>query len=321
MNGSEYRPPLLYRSAHLQTIYPTLFRKPVLITSRRERVQTPDADFLDLDWSPTSGSQRLAVLTHGLEGHSRGHYCQGMAAALQRAGWDVLAWNFRGCSGEPNQQLESYHSGATGELQLVLDHVFAKHDYKSVALIGFSLGGNLMLKYLGEQGHAIDPRIQAAVAISVPCDLAGSAKQLEAWQNRIYMRRFMRTLSAKVREKAARFPARITTDGLEQMRTFAQFDDAYTAPIHGFKNAEDYWARCSCLQVLKDIPIPTLLINAVDDPFLTPECYPHEAAAENEFFHLETPRHGGHLGFVAFNKTEEYWSERRAVDFLARRHK
>lgn len=316
MSITAYRPPILFRSAHLQTIYPTLYRKTPLITTERERIETPDGDFLDLDWSSKNGGRRLAVLTHGLEGHSRGHYCQGMAAALQRAGWEVLAWNFRGCSGEPNRKLQSYHSGATGELRIVLDHVFSTTDYEQIALVGFSLGGNLMLKYLGDAKDQLDPRICGAVALSVPCDLASSARKLEQWQNRIYMARFMRSLRAKVLEKATRFPDQISTQRLDRMRTFAEFDDVYTGPIHGFKNADDYWAQCSCRHVLADIRIPALLISAQDDPFLTAECYPHEAAKMNTLFQLETPRHGGHLGFLDFNKAQEYWSERRAVEFL-----
>lgn len=311
-----YRPPFPFQSAHLQTIYPTLLRKPPLVTTRRERIDTPDGDFLDLDWSEALRGKCLAILTHGLEGSSRGNYCQGMAAALQRAGWDVLTWNFRGCSGEPNRQLRSYHSGATDELQIVLDHVFETTACESIALIGFSLGGNLMLKYLGDAGEQIDPRIQSAVALSVPCDLASSAKKLEEWQNRFYMARFMRSLRAKVREKATRFPEQISTAGLDAMRTFAEFDDAYTGPIHGFKDADEYWTSCSCRPVLLKISVPTLLISALDDPFLTPECFPIEAAKENPNLHLLTPKHGGHLGFVAFNDTNTYWSERKAVAFL-----
>ncbi len=287
-----------------------------MVTTARERIETPDDDFIDLDWSPRRRGKRLAIITHGLEGHARSNYCQGMARALHRAGWDVLAWNFRGCSGEPNRQLRSYHSGATGDLQLVLEHVFASNTYPQVSLIGFSLGGNLTLKYVGDHGPELDPRIRSVVALSVPCDLASSAAQLEHWHNRIYMARFMRSLRAKVREKATRFPDALRTEGLDEMRTFAQFDDAYTAPIHGFAGADDYWTQCSCRHVLDRITVPTLLINALDDPFLSPACYPHEAAAANPCFTLETPRHGGHLGFVDFNKDGIYWSERRAVAFL-----
>jgi len=286
-------------------------------TAVRERIETADGDFIDLDWSRPHGAGRLAIITHGLEGHSRSHYCQGMATALLRAGWDVLIWNFRGCSGEANRQLRSYHSGATDELQIVLDHVFTTTPYAKVSLIGFSLGGNLTLKYLGDHGADLDPRIYGAVGLSVPCDLAHSAKQLEHWQNRIYMARFMRSLRAKIREKARRFPGALSTAGLDRMRTFAQFDDSYTGPIHGFAGADDYWAQCSCRHGLDRIAVPALLISALDDPFLTPECYPYEAAAENPFFTLETPQYGGHLGFVDFNPEGTYWSEQRTVAFLA----
>lgn len=316
MFPDHYQPPFGFRNPHVQTVYPTLFRKIPVVTDLRERIETPDDDFIDLDWSPCHGAKRLAVITHGLEGHSRSQYCQGMATALVKAGWDVLAWNFRGCSGEPNRRRRSYHSGATGELQIVLDHVFATRHYREVGLVGFSLGGNVTLKYLGDLGADLDPRIRGAVALSVPCDLAGSARQLERWQNRIYMARFMRSLRAKIREKARRFPGTLSTEGLDGMRTFAQFDDAYTAPIHGFAGADDYWAQCSCRHVLARIAVPTLLISALDDPFLTPECYPREAAASNPCFTLETPQHGGHLGFVEFNDEGTYWSERRTVAFL-----
>lgn len=277
---------------------------------------TPDGDFLDLDWARDSTSSKLAILTHGLEGRSSGNYTQGMATALVRSGWNALAWNFRGCSGEPNRSLKSYHSGATGELQTVLDHVIATTKYEYIALVGFSLGGNLTLKYLGDQGRAIDPRICGSVCLSVPCDLASSAKQLEHWQNRIYMARFMRSLRAKIREKAVRYPGALDLNGLDTMRTFAEFDDRYTGPIHGFEGAEDYWMQCSCRHVINQIAVPTLLINALNDPFLTPKCFPHEAAKANPNFHLETPKCGGHLGFVEFNDQNEYWSERRTVAFL-----
>ena len=316
MNATDYRPPFGFRSAHLQTVYPTLFRRVPLVTDLRERIETADGDFIDLDWARSNNSQRLAVITHGLEGHSQSAYCQGMAQALQAAGWNVMAWNFRGCSGEPNRVLRSYHSGATGELKIVLDHIFATTAYTAVSLVGFSLGGNLTLKYIGDLGAAIDQRICGAVGVSIPCDLASSAKQLERWQNRIYMARFMRTLRKKVREKAARFPGVLDLEDLDTVLTFAEFDDRYTGPIHGFEGADDYWRQSSCLPVLGEIKVPTLLINAQDDPFLTLKCFPHEAALANPCLNLETPKHGGHLGFVSFRDEGFYWSEQRAVAFL-----
>jgi len=311
-----YDPPALFRSAHLQTIYPTLFRRVALTTPVRERIETPDGDFLDLDWSENRQGKQLAILTHGLEGSSRGTYCQGMAAALKGSGWDVLAWSFKGCSGEPNRLVQSYHSGSTDQLELVIRHAIESHQYENVALVGFSLGGNVVLKYLGDAGSRIDRRIRGGVAISVPCDLASSAKKLELRQNRFYMARFMKSLRVKVREKSARFPKSLSTEGLERMRTFAQFDQCYTAPIHGFRDAEDYWRRCSCRFVLSQISIPALLINALDDPFLTPDCFPHRAAKASRHLKLLTPAFGGHLGFVEFESDHLYWSERMSASFL-----
>lgn len=212
--------------------------------------------------------------------------------------------------------LRSYHSGATGELQIVLDHIFATTAYAAVSLVGFSLGGNLTLKYIGDLGAAIDQRICGAVGVSVPCDLASSAKQLEHWQNRVYMARFMRSLREKLREKAARFPGVLDLEDLDGMLTFAEFDDRYTGPIHGFEGANDYWTQSSCLRVLGEIKVPTLLINAQDDPFLTLKCFPREAVQANPYFNSETPKHGGHLGFVSFGNKGFYWSEQRAVEFL-----
>ena len=316
---SSYKAPLGYVSGHLQTIYPALFRKVPLITTERERITTPDDDFLDLDWARERSSPRLAILTHGLEGSTSATYVQGMARALVRAGWNVLAWNFRGCSGEPNRRLRSYHSGAIDDLETVLHHAMERTDVKQIALIGFSLGGNLTLKLIGDLGHYIDPRIQAAVTFSVPCDLAGSAKRLEHAVNRLYMRRFLKTLRAKVREKIERFPGEIEDEGLDWMRTFREFDGAYTAPIHGFINAEDYWQQCSCSTRLQNIAIPTLLINAQDDPFLTPSCYPINKAKDSAMLHFEIPKHGGHMGFVQFKNGNTYWSEQRAVEFIEQR--
>jgi predicted alpha/beta-fold hydrolase len=309
---STYRAPWGFGNGHVQTIFPALFRRVPVITRRRERISTPDGDFLDLDWHTEVNRTRLAILSHGLEGDTTNTYIQGMAHALARADWDVLAWNFRGCSGEPNRLLRSYHSGATEDLAAVIAH--APERYTRLALVGFSLGGNMTLKYLGEPGP--DPRVAGAVAYSVPCDLASSAHQLEGFFHRIYMSRFLRSLRGKVREKMTRFPGRLDDTGLDAMRTFREFDGAYTAPMNGFASAEDYWTRASSRPALERITVPTLLVNALDDPFLPPACFPVAEARASRSFFLETPRSGGHVGFVSFNARKEYWSERRAVEFL-----
>jgi predicted alpha/beta-fold hydrolase len=313
---STYKSPFLFRSAHLQTIYPALFRRVPLITEDRERITTPDGDFLDLDWHIKKYSKRLVILTHGLEGNSRQPYMQGMAKVFSNQGWNVLSWNFRGCSGETNRFLKSYHSGATEELQTILNHVFKREQFTEIALVGFSLGGNVILKYLGDRAKTLDTRIKSAVAISVPCDLKSSSLRLEDSQNLIYMKRFMITLRKKIREKMELFPGHLNDENLDRMKTFRQFDGAYTAPIHGFTSAEDYWTRSSSKPVLKNITIPTLLINAADDPFLPENCYPMALARESERFHLEIPFHGGHAGFVEFGNHKTYWSEGRALNFV-----
>ncbi len=312
---SGYRAPSWLPGGHLQTIFPALFRRMAQVTDRSERLELPDGDFVDLKWAGNS-STRLAILSHGLEADTETGYIQGMAAALVRRGWDVLAWNFRGCGTEPNRLLRMYHSGATEDLHAVVSHALANHPATSIDLIGFSLGGNLTLKYLGERPEVLSPRLHRAVAFSVPCDLACSSRSLATRANWLYMERFLREMRRKIRVKDRMFPDRLDLTGLDRIRTFQEFDDRYTAPIHGFKNAADYWTRNSCRQFLPHITLPTLLVNAANDPFLGPGCYPLEEAAASGFFHFEAPATGGHVGFEAFGKNGEYWSETRAAEFL-----
>lgn len=314
VEGVTYRPPFGLGEGHLQTIFPALFRKVALVTPERERIETPDGDFLDLDWGKGGSYGGLVVISHGLEGDSRNACVQGMAAAFKRAGWDVLAWNLRGCSGETNRLLRSYHSGATDDLATVLAHV--PPHYSRIALVGFSLGGNITLKYLGDAGTAADSRIAAAVTFSVPCDLASSALELETPANRIYMAHFFRSMRQKVRVKMAMFPGLVSDEGLDEMRTFREFDGAYTAPMNGFASAEDYWAKASSRPVLHRIAVPTLLVSAANDPFLPAQCLPKAEAAASDTFSFENPPGGGHVGFVSFNALNEYWSETRAVEFV-----
>ncbi|MGH8047454.1 MAG: YheT family hydrolase [Chthoniobacterales bacterium] len=316
IESSTYAAPRWLRGGHLQTIFPALFRRVPWVTRERERIEIFDGDFLDLDWERSRRADRVAILSHGLEGNSRDTYIQGMAAALVRADWDVVAWNCRGCSGEPNRLLRSYHSGATEDLAAVVEHVLREGRYRRAALVGFSLGGNIALKYAGDLGAAIDARVDRAVAFSVPCDLASSSIALERRMNRIYMDRFMVNLRAKIRAKMRMFPGALSDDELDTMRTFREFDGAYTAPLHGYRDAEDYWMRASSRPVLGRIAIPALLVNARNDPFLPRECFPEDEARTSGHFHLEVPRDGGHIGFASFRDSGRYWSENRAVDFL-----
>ncbi len=312
---SDYRAPFLLGNGHLQTVYPSLFRRVKWVPYRRERMDTPDGDFLDLDWLSV-GAARVAILSHGLEGNTQRAYMRGMARALNRAGWDVLAWNFRGCSGEPNRLLKSYHSGKSEDLHTVIEHVLRPKRYHSVALVGFSMGGNITLKYLGERGEGLAPEIQGAVTFSVPCDLASASEELARPGNQIYMRRFLKMLRQKIRDKMTLFPGQIDDDEFVHIRNFRDFDERYTAPLNGFAGAEDYWEKCSSRPFLPNIRIPALLVNARNDPFLSPRCYPEDIARENPCLYVEMPVSGGHVGFVQWNREGIYWSEQRAVQFL-----
>lgn len=310
---SSYRAPTWLPGGHLQTIHPVLFRKVPVVTQRHERLELDDGDFLDLEWAGNS-SAKLAIISHGLEGCSRAKYVQGMAAALVARGWDALAWSYRGCGGEPNRLASFYHSGKTEDLEIVIQHALKTHPARQIDLIGFSLGGNLTLKYLGERGGDLASPLRRAVAFSAPCDLACCSVKLAEWQNRIYMERFMKSLRKKVKAKDSRFPGELDISGVDAMRTFAQFDERFTAPLHGFDGAEDYWRRSSCRPFLKSISIPALLVSAANDPILGNACYPSKEAEASEHFSLEVPDQGGHVGFYAAG---EYWSETRAAEFLS----
>jgi uncharacterized protein len=315
ISTSSYAPPTVFTNGHLQTILPALFRTVDGVNYERERIATPDDDFLDLDWSrvnATPSAKRVAILLHGLEGSSESVYIRGMAKALNRAGWDALAWNYRGCGGEPNKKLRAYHSGATDDVETVVAYVASLRRYQTVALIGFSLGGNLTLKYVGEKSANINSLIKAAVAFSVPLDLASSSRRIS--KQVVYNQRFLSSLRKKIRIKAAQFPDKIDLKKLENLKTLWQFDDAFTAPIHGFQGAADYYEKCSSKQFLKTISIPTLITSALNDPFLPQDCFPFDEIAPLKNVFFETPKFGGHIGFM--DKQGDCWSEERAIDFL-----
>lgn len=309
----DYEPPFPLFNGHLQTIVPGILRRVRGVRFRRERIITGDDDFLDLDWSRT-GAGKLVVVSHGMEGNSRRPYVLGMVKALNAAGWDALAWNLRGCSGEPNRQLRFYHAGATDDLAQVISHALSRGTYGAVVLVGFSLGGNLVLKYLGERRDELPTPIRKAVVFSVPCDLRSGAVELDKWQNGIYRRRFLRTLKHKVREKAASMPGLLSAAGLDEVRTLRHFDERYTAPLHGFGSAEDYWRRSSSLHFLEGIRVPALIVNARNDPLLGEGCYPVEEVKDQPFLRLKMPLQGGHVGFPGGGLL---WSERLAVSFFA----
>ena len=305
-----YRPGWLLRNADAGTIIPSALRKVPALPYVRERLELPDGDFLDLDWSRV-GAGRVALLCHGLEGHTERPYMRGMARALNAAGWDVAALNLRGCSAEPNRLARFYHNGATDDVHAVLGTI----DAPTVAVVGFSLGGNLILNLLGENPAAVPPAVRAAVAISVPADLAETAHLLVARRNRIYHDRFLGKLRQKVLAKAAARPGLIDPAPLDRVRNLIDFDELFTAPLHGFSGAADYYARCSSGPRLGAITVPTLLLTAANDPLLGPGCYPKAVARDSAALHLEVAAWGGHNGFLLPGGVT--YAERRAVAFLA----
>ncbi|MBF8961970.1 alpha/beta fold hydrolase [Pontibacter sp. FD36] len=308
---SQHKPPFYLFNGHIQTIVPSLFRQVEGVTYHRERLITPDDDFIDADWSRVK-SRSLAVLSHGLEGDSHRPYIMGMVKALNECGVDALAWNYRSCSGEPNKLLRSYHLGASDDLDFVVRHALNVGNYETVYLIGFSAGGNISLKYLGEDPAQVPSEVKRASVFSVPIDLKSSAKRI----SKIYTQRFLKSLGQKLEQKKEMYPDALDLSNYSLFWSFPEFDDKYTAPLHGFENAEDYYKRSSSKQFLKNIQVPTLLVNAQNDPFLTKSCFPFEEADENPYLYLETPEGGGHVGFAEDFRNDIYYSEARAVKFL-----
>lgn len=305
---SDYRAPRLLRGGHVQTLLGALLPAGARPAFTPDLLELADGDGLHLGWL-RGGHARLVILSHGLEGSMQAVYIRGLARVAARAGWDVLAWNYRGCGGTPNRLPRSYHSGESGDLRAVIE--YAAPAYEALALVGFSLGGNLTLKYLGES--APHPAVRAAVAVSAPVDLASSADALDDRPaNRLYQRRFLRSLLAKAQAKARRFPGGVGR--LDGIRTIREFDERFTAPLHGFRDAADYYARASARPHLAAIGVPTLLLNALDDPLLAPPSFPHALAVATPFLHLETPGHGGHVGFL--NGRLRRWHEPRVLGFL-----
>jgi predicted alpha/beta-fold hydrolase len=312
--SSNYNPPLLFKNGHFSTIYAGIWRKIEGLKQKRERIELSDGDFLDLDWSFSKiTSKKVVVLIHGLEGNAQRAYIVGSAKEFNTHGYDVCAINLRTCSGEQNRLYRSYHSGATEDLDAVIQHILAIKNYSQIYIKGFSLGGNLTLKFLGED-RIIPKEIKAAIGVSVPVDLHSSCKELLKIKNIPYALRFKKNLVDKLKAKQKLFPEKISNEDLKKVVTLKDFDDIYTSRAHGFKDAIDYYKTCSCLQFLPEINIPTLLINAKNDSFFGPECYPYKEANENAKLYLETPSYGGHVGF--FGKGNITYTEKRAIKFF-----
>ncbi|MCE2732287.1 MAG: YheT family hydrolase [Chryseotalea sp.] len=311
MMDQTYKRPLFYFHHHIETIVPALFRNVILpVPYSRERITTPDDDFLDLDWL-TQASEELIIISHGLEGSADRPYIKGMARAFYQIGKDVLAWNYRGCSGEMNKQKRFYHSGATDDLDVVVNHAIQK-GYKKITLVGFSLGGNLTLKYLGESSRPSE--IKKAIVFSVPLHLASSCASLASKSNYLYVLKFLRSLKAKVEEKG-KIRNDIDLKPLASIKTLQDFDNEYTSKLHGYKDAIDYYESCSSLYFVKNITIPTWIVNAANDSFLSEACYPIDLLKNHPYVQLIIPKQGGHVGFTQFNAKGLFWSEEKALHF------
>lgn len=312
--SSHYNPPLPFKNGHFSTIYNGLYRKVSGLHQERERIRLADGDFLDLDWSySATPTHKVCIIIHGLEGDAQRAYVQGAGKILSQHSFDVCAMNLRGCSGASNEQFRSYHSGATEDLNDVIHHLLALDKYSHLYLYGFSLGANLLLKYLGEE-TTVPKEVKAGVAISVPCQLADSLTQLLHFRNILYAERFRGNLIEKLKTKRQLFPDKITEDDIKKIRTLKDFDDIYTSKAHGFKDAMDYYAKSSSLQFLPAIRVPSLIINAKNDSFLGEACYPLAEAQKNDAIYLEIPKYGGHVGF--YGKNNITYTEKRSLEFL-----
>ena len=314
VTSSNFRAPWWLKSTHLQTMFGTVFRRRPVIGLRRERIELADGDFLDLDWTPGAHGP-VVLLLHGLEGSSDSPYVRGMLETIHAHGWRGVVMHFRGCSGMPNRLARSYHSGDTGDLSEIVGRLEAREDVTQIAVVGYSLGGNVLLKWLGEQGPGAP--IVAAVAVSVPYTLSLAADRLAMGVSRIYQRRLIADLRAKLGRKFSRGASPIDLDLAGSSRNFWEFDDRVTAPLHGFDDVHDYYNRSSSRQYLAGIRVPTLMLHAEDDPFMTPEVLPtrDELSADVQ---LEVSTAGGHVGFVhgKLPWRPRYWLEERIPKFL-----
>lgn len=310
---SSYKPPFYFKNGFVSTVYSGLIRR-VSIQQERERITLSDGDFLDLDWSYSKEkSNALIILLHGLEGHGQRPYMTGTATYFNKNSIDAVCVNFRGCSGENNLKYNSYHSGLTSDLHEVIQHAISTKGYSGIYLKGISLGANVILKYLGEHSDVPEP-VKAAIAVSVPCDLHGSCKELHKLKNKLFHDRFLKDLIAHLKLKQQLFSEQLSLEEVKTIKSLLEFDHVYTSKAHGFIDAFDYYEKSSCLQFLPNVKTPSLIINALNDSFLSPECYPIREAKNNPNLYLEMPNYGGHAGFV--DKNNVYYNEKRALEFV-----
>lgn len=311
---STYKPKGLHKSMHFATIFNNTIRKVNVRYDKRERIELEDGDFMDVDWKFTlNKSKKLIICLHGLEGSTSSKYMLGMAKHGTARGYDVLGVNFRGCSGEPNRLFKAYHAAAIDDLEEIIKHVLTLKKYTHIYLKGFSLGGNLVMFYMGKN-QKIPKEIKAAMAVSSPNYLKACCDKQTKRENLIYAKNFLYTMKRKLKEKQTKFPNLLDVESIKKVKTLTDFDHLYTAKAFGYKDAFDYYDNCSSSFFMKDITTPTLLINAKNDSFLSDKCYPIDKAKTNPHFFFESPDAGGHLGFY-YGKGITY-NEKRAFEFF-----
>nr|WP_293836487.1 alpha/beta fold hydrolase [uncultured Arsenicibacter sp.] len=314
-------PPRYLYNGHLQTVVPSMFRKVPGVSYERERLTLSDGDFIDIDWleqrATATRPRKLVILTHGLEGDSGRHYIRGTAKLFAQQGYDVLAWNCRSCSGEMNKAFRLYNHGEIGDIGELIHHALRTKAYEKVVMVGYSMGGNITLKYLGVHGQEAPDVIQGAVAVSSPCDLMASAKLLDLPANKLYRNRFMKKLLTKIQQKADLFPGKLDMQKVADVVLWRDFDNFFSAPLNGYRDADDFYEQASAINFMPGITRPVLVLNAQNDPILSPECAAIDLAQSHPMIFAETPRTGGHVGFLAYRDPHTY-AERRALAFLER---
>lgn len=300
-------------NGHLQTIIPAKLLKKPKVIYRRERWATPDNDFIDLDFIDAPVDAPLIILFHGLEGSSESHYALNLMSEVRDRGWAGVVVHFRGCSGELNHAPRFYHSGDSAEINWVMRRIYQENADRTIFACGVSLGGNALLRWLGESQHEAD-FIQAACAISAPLDLAKGGQTLQSGLNMFYTNMFLRTLKPKCLKKLTQYPGLFDRQKMLDAKTLYEFDNVVTAPLHGYKNTEDYWDRASAKHILQDITLPTLVLNAKNDPFLPGRYLPKVASPSVT---LEYPRHGGHVGFAGIWSGNNRWLPKHILHYFS----
>ena len=312
-----YVAPRFFKNAYLQTAYSIYLRKVPEVPYFREKLITPDHDFLYLDWV-TKDPKKLVILTHGITGSSHASYMRGMANIFLKENWSVLAWNMRGRGGQTsNWQKKNYHLGFTDDLRFIIDYAVYVRKFQEIVLVGFSMGGNISLKYLGEEYDRVLPHIKACVAFSAPIDAVSCGDLIDRTPQRLASYHLLRDMVRSISSKASLLSPIMDLNRFLKVKTWREFDEIYTAPVYGFDSVLEYRIKAGAKPLLPRIQIPTLLINAKDDPLLSPECCPDDKVMRNHpFLFCEFPDNGGHLGFVSFDKPGWIWSETRSLDFV-----